>query len=162
MTTHPERFGVGAPLAASVAISMLAVGLSTSPVQAASVKSIQTEAKFISYDPDTRTIEIKVLKPGKRPKNKKLKLSRGKPATFKVNPEGSVLVRTSVTANGKRSSLEEIPDGKTLNVYWIPDKDDPDARYAKKIDMIWTDEELEARDKQRLEEARQKGQVEEE
>ena len=95
-----------------------------------------------------------------RPKNKKLKLSRGKPATFKVNPEGSILVRTSVTANGKRSSLEEIPDAKTLNVYWIPDKDDPDIRYAKKIDMIWTDQELEARDKQRLEEARQKGQVE--
>ena len=32
---------------------------------------------------------------------------------------------------------------------------------TKKIDMIWTDEELEARDKQRLEEARAKGQLEE-
>ncbi len=161
MTTHRERFEVGATLAAFVGISVFAVALCVPHAQAASVKSIQTEAKFISYDSDKRTIEVKVLKPGKRPKNKKLKLSRGKPATFKVNPEGSVLVRTSVTANGKRSSLDEIPDDKTLNVYWIPDKDDPDVRYAKKIDMIWTDEELEARDKQRLEEARAKGQLEE-
>jgi hypothetical protein len=158
MTTHRQRFQVGATLAAFVGLGLLPVA--TSPAQAAAVKSIQTEAKFISYDPDTKTVKVKVLKPGKRPKNKKLKLARGKPATFKVNPEGSVLVRTSVTANGKRSSLEEIPDDKTLNVYWTPDKDDPDVRYAKKIDMIWTDEELEARDKQKLEEARQKGQIE--
>ena len=158
MTTHPARLAMGVAI---IAISALAASLTASRVQAAPVKSTQTEAKFISYDAETRTIEVKVLKPGKRPKNKKLKLSRGKPASFKVNPEGSVLVRTSVTANGKRSSLEEIPDNKTLNIYWTPDKDDPDSRYAKKIDMIWTDEELEARDKRRLEEARAKGQIEE-
>jgi len=147
---------------AIVAAAVLATSLTASRAHAAGAKSIQTEAKFISYDAEKRTIEVKVLKPGKHPKNKQLKLSAGKPATFKVNPEGSVLVRTSVTANGKRSSLEEIPDDKTLNIYWIPDEDDPGSRYAKKIDMIWTDEELEARDKQKLEEARAKGQVEEE
>ncbi len=160
MTTHPEQHRVGATLAAFVGISVFAVALCVPHAQAASVKSIQTEAKFISYDAENKTIKVKILKPGKRSKNKKLKLARGKPATFKVNPSGSVLTRTSVTANGKRSSLEEIPDDKTLNIYWIPDKDDADVRYAKKIDMIWTDEELEARDKMRLEEARVKGQIE--
>jgi len=159
MTTHPAHRALAAAI---IGIIVLAASLTASRVQAANVKSIQTEAKFISYDTEKKTIQVKVLKPGKRSKNKKLKLKRGKPATFNVNPSGSVLVRTSVTANGKRSSLEEIPDDKTLNIYWIPDKDDPDARYAKKIDMIWTDEELEARDNKRLEEARAKGQIKEE
>jgi hypothetical protein len=147
-------------LAALLSLALWALGPGAQDARAAGVKSIQTEAKFISYDPESKTIEVKVLKPGKRPKNKKLSLKRGKPATFTVNPEGSVLVRTTVTANGQRSSLEEIPDDKTLNIYWVPDKDDPDSRYARKIDMIWTDEELEERDKQKLEEARRKGQVE--
>ena len=159
MPTHPAQHALAAAIIGTI---VLAASLTASRVQAANVKSIQTEAKFISYDAENKTIKVKILKPGKRSKNKKLKLARGKPATFKVNPSGSVLTRTSVTVNGKRSSLEEIPDDKTLNIYWIPDKDDADVRYAKKIDMIWTDEELEARDNMRLEEARAKGQVEDE
>ncbi len=155
----PRRPGHVALCLAIGAVAFMATSLAASNVEAKSVKSTQTEAKFMSYDAETKTITVKVLKPGKRPKNKKLKLARGKPATFKVKPEGSILIRTSVTANGQRSSIEEIPENKTLNVYWIPDEDDPDLRYAKKIDMIWTDEELEERDKKRLEEARAKGQV---
>ncbi|MFP6605069.1 MAG: hypothetical protein VCC19_00700, partial [Myxococcota bacterium] len=63
------------------------------------------------------------------------------------------------TADGMRSSIDEIPDDKTLNIYWVPDEKDPDVRFARKIDMVYTDAELEARDKKRLEEARAKGQV---
>ena len=155
----PRRPGHLALCLATVAVAFLATSLAASSAGAKNVKSTQTEAKFISYDAESKTISVKVLKPGKRPKNEKLKLAKGKPATFKVKPDGSILVRTSVTANGQRSSIEEIPEDKTLNVYWIPDESDPDVRYAKKIDMIWTDEELEERDKKRLEEARAKGQV---
>ena len=155
----PRRPGHLALCLATVAVAFLATSLAASSAEAKTVKSTQTEAKFISYDAESKTISVKVLKPGKRPKNEKLKLAKGKPATFKVKPDGSILVRTSVTANGQRSSIEEIPEDKTLNVYWIPDESDPDVRYAKKIDMIWTDEELEERDKKRLEEARAKGQV---
>ncbi|MFP6629558.1 MAG: hypothetical protein VCC67_11055, partial [Myxococcota bacterium] len=122
-------------------------------------KSTKTEAKFISYDADTKTLTVKVLKSGKRPKNRKLSMKRGKKATFKIKPDGSILVKTSVTADGMRSSIDEIPDNKTLNIYWVPDEKDPDVRFARKIDMVYTDAELEARDKKRLEEARAKGQV---
>ena len=125
-------------------------------------KSTVTEAKFISYDEATKLLTVKVLKPGKRPENRKLAMKRGKEATFKIKPEGSILVRTSVTADGMKSSIEEIPADKTLNIYWVPDEKDANARFARKIDMVYTDEELEARDKQRLEEAKAKGQVEEE
>jgi len=122
-------------------------------------KSTKTEAKFISYDAESKTMTVKVLKPGKRPKNRKLSLKKGKKATFKIKPEGSILVRTSVTADGMRSSIDEIPDDKTLNIYWVPDEKDPEARFARKIDMVYTDQELAERDERRLEEARAKGQV---
>ncbi len=35
-------------------------------------KSTKTEAKFISYDDATKTMTVKVLKSGKRPKNNQL------------------------------------------------------------------------------------------
>lgn len=124
-------------------------------------KSIKTEAKFISYDSAKKVVTVKVLKAGGRPENRKLSVKTGKKAEFKIKPEGSILVRTSVTADGMKSSIDEIPDDKTLNIYWVPDETDPDVRFARKIDMVYTDEELEARDKQRLEEAKAKGQVKE-
>ena len=43
------------------------------------------------------------VKAGGKPTNKGLVLKRGKEATFKVKPEGSILTRTSVTLNGQTS-----------------------------------------------------------
>ena len=158
-----QRIGLATRVALSLCTALLlfagsAVMVDTDEAQK-KTKSTKTEAKFISYDADTKTLTVKVLKSGKRPKNKKLSMKRGKKATFKIKPDGSILVKTSVTADGMRSSIDEIPDDKTLNIYWVPDEKDPDIRFARKIDMVYTDAELEARDKKRLEEARAKGQV---
>ena len=158
-----KRTGLAARLAVSLCATVFLFAGSALMVETAHAqrksKSTKTEAKFISYDDATKTMTVKVLKSGKRPKNKKLSMKRGKKATFKIKTDGSILVKTSVTADGMRSSIDEIPDDKTLNIYWVPDETDPDVRFARKVDMVYTDEELEARDKKRLEEAKAKGQV---
>ena len=38
--------------------------------------------------------------------------------------------------------LTDIPTGKTVNIYWVPDPNDETARFARKIDVILSDEEL--------------------
>ena len=118
------------PLALPIAALVVSV---SGTVQAANVKSTKTEARLISYDDETKTITVKVLSPGKKPDNRKLSMRRGKQATFKIKTRGSILVRTSVTSDGQRSSITEIPVGKALNIYWIPDEDDEDVRFARKI-----------------------------
>ena len=74
-----------------------------------------------------------------------LKVKKGREATFKVNPTGSVLSRTSIAINGKKGEITDIPEGKTVNVYWVPDASDPKTRFARKIDVILSDEELDAK-----------------
>ena len=74
-----------------------------------------------------------------------LKLKKGKEASFNVIPEGSILKRTSVAINGKKGELKDIPEGKTVNIYWVPDPKDPSKRFARKIDVILSEEELDAR-----------------
>lgn len=127
--------------------------------QAKKSKSIKTEATFLSYDAEAKTIEVKVKKKGKKPASKKLKLKTGKKATFTVKPEGSVLTRTSVTLDGKRADINEIKSGQFLILYWVADETDPDARFARKIDMVLSEAELDARNKARLEAARAAGQL---
>ena len=122
-------------------------------------KSIKTEGTFIGYDAEAKTLEIKVKKKGKKPANKALKLKSGKKATFNVKPEGSVLTRTSVTLDGKRADINEIEKGQFLFIYWVPDETDPDARFARKIDMVLSEAEMDARNKARMEAARAAGQL---
>lgn len=122
-------------------------------------KSIKTEATFIAYDAEAKTLEVKVKKTGKKPANKKLKLKRGKKAVFNVKPEGSVLTRTSVTLDGKRADINEIEKGQFLFIYWVPDETDPEKRFARKIDMVLSAAEMDARNKARLEAAREAGKL---
>jgi hypothetical protein len=110
---------------------------------AAGGKSTQTEAIWVSFDPDGQTVTVKVKKPGRGEDAKRLK--RGKQATFNVKVEGSVLTKTTVAVNGKRGELVEIPEGKTVNIYWRPDEKDPEAMFARKIDVIFSEKELEER-----------------
>ena len=106
-------------------------------------KSVQTEAEWVSFDAEAKTVTVKVKKPGRGKAAKGLK--RGRQASFHVKPEGSVLTRTTVAVNGRKAELTDIPAGKTVNIYWIPDDKDKEARFARKIDVIFTDEELEER-----------------
>ena len=127
-------------IAAAAVVSLVAAA---PDAQAQKSKSTQSEAKWIKFDPETNQVTVKVTKPGKGAKPpKELKLKRGREARFKVIPTGSILARTSVAINGRKGELKDIPAGKTVNVYWVPDKDDKTARFARKIDVILSDEEL--------------------
>jgi len=108
---------------------------------AAPPKSTQTEARFIKFDPDKKTVSVKAEK-SKGPNRKLLK--KGKEVTFNVIPEGSILTRTSVAINGKRGQISEIPAGKKVNVYWIPDAKKKGEFFARKIDVVLSEEELDA------------------
>ena len=105
-------------------------------------KSIQTEGKWVQFDSDAATVTIKILKPGKRPKLKEAGLKKGKEATFDVKPEGSVLTRTTVAVNGKKGEITDIPEGKTVIIYWVEDPAKGTKRFARKIDVIFSEEEL--------------------
>ena len=135
--------GVKELIAGATALALaLVVGLAlASPAAAAKAKSIQTEAKWISFDAEAKTVTVKVRKTGKKPKDAALKLKKGKEATFTIR-EGSVMTRTGVSINGKGGKLTDIPAGKTVNIYWQPDANNPGQRWAKKIDLILSEEEL--------------------
>jgi hypothetical protein len=107
------------------------------------VKSVQTEAVWVAFDAEAKTVTAKVKKPG-RGRDAKL-LKKNKEATWAVKPEGSVLVRTTVAINGVKGELGDIPEGKTVNIYWRPDEKDPTILRARKIDVILSDEELDAK-----------------
>ena len=77
--------------------------------------------------------------------NAAAQLKVGQEAVFNVQPEGSVLSRTSVAVNGKKGALTDIKPGKTVLVYWVPDPKDAKAKFARKIDVILSEQELDER-----------------
>jgi hypothetical protein len=103
-------------------------------------KSTQNEAEWIAFDAAAKTVTVKITKKGKGP-NKKLLKTR-KEATFNVIPEGSVLTRTTVAINGVKAELTDIPAGKTVLIYWVPDPNKDGEFFARKIDAILSEEEL--------------------
>jgi hypothetical protein len=119
-----------------------AAALSLAPASAAE-KTTQTEAKWIAYDAATKTVKVKIDKPGTGPNKDKLK--RNEEVSFRVVPEGSVLTRTSVAINGVKGELTDIPADKKVNVYWLPDPENKDGFFARKIDVVLSDEELDKR-----------------
>ena len=88
-------------------------------------------------------MKVKVDKPGTGPNKDQLK--RNQEVSFRVVPEGSVLVRTSVAINGVKGELTDIPADKRVNVYWLPDPEHKDGFFARKIDVVLSDEELDKR-----------------
>ena len=132
-----------AALGAAACICLLAAALASTAQAQPKSKSIQTEAEWVSFDAESSTVTVKIKRPGRGKAAKGLK--RGKQASFNVKPEGSVMTRTSVAVNGRKGELTDIPKGKTVNIYWIPDDKDTEARFARKIDVIFSEAELEAR-----------------
>jgi hypothetical protein len=130
-----------ARIAAVALVFAVSVGFAASAAAQTKGKSVRTEAEWVEFDPEAKTITAKVKKPGRGADAKKL-LRRNKEATFAVKPEGSVLTRTTVSINGKKGELADIPAGKTVNIYWRPDETDPSIPRARKIDVILSDEEL--------------------
>ena len=126
-----------AALAGGIAVILATPALA----QSKKSKSTQTEAVWMAFDATTNTITVKVDRPGKGPNKKMLK--KGQEAVFKVKPEGSVLTRTTVAINGVKGELGDIPAGKSVNVYWVPEGDD--VFFARKVDVVLSEEELNAR-----------------
>ena len=102
-------------------------------------KSIKTEAEWVGYDRVAETVTVRVRDPGSGKAARGLK--RGAPVAFRVTPTGPVFKRTTVSIHGMKAELDDIPAGKTVNVYWRPDEDDDEVRVARKIDMIMSPEE---------------------
>jgi len=126
-----------------LAIACIALVGVAGEAAAQKAKSTQTEAVWVRFDPEAKIVVAKVKKPGKGaqpPRN--LRLRAGEEASWKVEPEGSILTRTSVAIRGQKAQLREIPEGKTVNIYWVADPKDENARFARKIDVILSDEEL--------------------
>jgi hypothetical protein len=131
-------------IAVALLAGLLVAGVAGQAAAQKKAKSVQTEATFVKFDAEANTVTVKVKKPGRKVKVKEAMLKRGKEASFDVKPEGSILVRTSVAINGKKGELADIPEGKTVNIYWVVDETKGTKRFARKIDMILSDEELDA------------------
>lgn len=137
---------MGRILLGLAAVGLLLGGAIATPASAEKKsKVIQTEAKWVEFDPEAKTVTITVKKTGKKPKDSSLKLKKGQKATFTVKPEGSVLTRTTVKINGLGGVLTDIPVGKSVNIYWIPDDENEGKRFARSIDVIFSQEEMDAK-----------------
>jgi hypothetical protein len=133
--------------ARSFLIAIATIGLVfafTAPEALAKGKQTQTEAEFLSYDGEASTITVKVRKAGKGAKPpRNLKLKKGKEAIFNVKSEGSVLTRTTVKLqDGTAGEFEDLQAGRKVQVFWVPDPKDENARFARSISVFVPAEDL--------------------
>ena len=141
MVQNPfRRIGV---IVALVSFAFAATSAVAPAARAQKAKSTQNEAKWVQYDPATKTVVVEIENRGKGPNTKLVK--RGEKTTFNVIPTGSILKRTTVTVNGQTAALEDLPAGKTVLIYWVPDPKKKGELFARKIDAIISEEELEER-----------------
>jgi len=125
------------------AVALAAVAGASPALAQPKSKTVQSEGQWIAFDPATSTAKVKVTEPaqgGKPPKG--LELKGGQEGVFNVKPEGSVLTKTTVKIRGRKAELLDIPAGRTVIVYWQQDEKDPKARFARSIDVILSDAEL--------------------
>lgn len=106
-------------------------------------KSTANEGTWVKYDASAKTVTVKITKHGKGPNRSKIHV--GRQVTFNVIPTGSILKRTVVKINGKAGQLSDIPQGKTVMVYWIPDPNNKGQFFARSIDVVFSEEELNKR-----------------
>jgi hypothetical protein len=130
-------------LTAGIAAFAFALLVGAAAAQAAPAKSTQNEGEWVKYDPAAQIVVVKITKAGKGPNSKMVKA--GEEVTFKVKAEGSVLTRTTVKINGKKAELTDIPEGKTVLIRWIPDEAQKGAYFARGVDVIFSEKELEER-----------------
>src|SRR3990172_8016788 len=129
---------------AAVALAAAWVFAAGSPAAAQKAgKMKQIEGGWGAHDAAAQTVKVKVYEVGNGPQAKELKT--GQEAAFKVKAEGSILTRTSVKVNGKAGKLTDINAGKRVMLYWMPDEADKAARFARTIDVTFSDEELDER-----------------
>ena len=112
-------------------------------------KSVQNEAQFVKFDEAASTVVVKILKKGKGNsallKQFDAQLKNGKETTFNVIPTGSVLSRTSVAVNGMKGEITDLQPGKTILIYWVEDPKKKGELFARKIDVVLSEDEQEKR-----------------
>jgi hypothetical protein len=128
---------------AVLALAGLAALALALPAAASAPRSTQNEGQWVSFNPDDNTVTVRITKAGRGPDRAKVR--PGSEATFNVIPEGSVLTRTTVTINGRVSQLADIPAGKTVLIYWQPDQKNEGELFARKIDVVFSEAELDRR-----------------
>ena len=125
------------PLRALLASLCLLAVFGPVPAEAGRPKQTQTEATFLSWDPDTHTITVKVRRTGrgKGPKPpEQLRIKRGQEVIFNVKESGSVMTSTIVKSKeGTRMGFEQLMPGSKVFVFWVPDEKDENARFARSI-----------------------------
>jgi hypothetical protein len=138
-----SRLWVGLVTAAAFALAPATAALAAAP------KTVQNEATFVKYDAAAQKVTVKILKKGKG--NTALmnkfanEVKANKEATFNVIPTGSVLTRTSVAVNGVKGEITDIPAGKKVLIYWVEDEKKKGELFARKIDVVLSEEELDKR-----------------
>jgi hypothetical protein len=135
---------------AATFVLSLAAGLFASDASAqGNQKSVQHEAQFVKYDEASNTVTAKILKKGKGNtallKQFDAQVKNGKDATFNVIPTGSVLTRTSVAVNGVKGEMKDLQPGKKILIYWVEDPKKKGELFARKIDVVLSEEELDKR-----------------
>ena len=134
-----------APVALALGIAGFAPAVSAQGNQ----KSVQNEAEFVKYDEAASTVTLKITKKGKGNsdlmKQFEEQVKIGKEATFNVVPTGSVLSRTSVAVNGVKGEMKDLRPGKTVQIYWVEDPKKKGQLFARKIDVVLSEEELDKR-----------------
>ena len=135
---------IGRILVAAAALGLcLGLGMATSAGAEKKSRVTKTVAVWVAFDAENKTLTVKVKKPGRKPKDKALYLKKGRDAIFNLKLDGSVLSGiTIIKINGLRGAFADVPPGKTVNVYWIPDKKKEGERFASSIDVIFSEEEL--------------------
>jgi len=128
-------------LVSLVALAFLFV--SVAPAAAKKGKSTSNQAKWVKFDAAASTVTVKITKNGRGP-NKRL-VHKGKEVTFNVIPTGSILKRTSVAINGVKGELTDIKPGKQVLIYWVKDPHKDGELFARKIDVVYSDSELDKR-----------------
>jgi hypothetical protein len=129
-----------APAALAVPLAAFALA-GPSIAQPSNTQSTQTEADWIAYDAAKGTVTVKVVDAGRGKEAKRLK--KNQEVTFAVRAEGTVLTRTTVSINGMKAELGDLPPGKRVNVYWRAQEDG--TLFARKIDAIMSEEEFDAK-----------------
>lgn len=137
------------------AVGLALVALALTPVLIADSalakknKSVASGAKWIAFDPGSNTVKVKITSKGrgntKLVKKYKKDFKKGKEVTFNVVPTGSILKRTSVAINGMKGEMTDIAANKQVVIYWVEDPNKDGELFARKIDVVLSEEEWEAR-----------------
>jgi hypothetical protein len=130
-------------------LALAGVFASAASAQDKKSNQVQNEAQFVKFDEATNTVTVKILKKGKGNsalmKQFDAQVKNGKEATFNVIPTGSVLTRTSVAVNGVKGEMKDLQAGKKVLIYWVEDPKKKGELFARKIDVVLSEEELDKR-----------------